>query len=600
MADLPLALDPTPLGAYVESDIIERTENRSNMPGTLLEEVVVGTEQIPYGMLNTKNPEYDFPYWEKLKAFYAGGKALSDSKRFREYFPQHKAEHASVYQERCRRSFYIPYAGEIIDHIVAALTAQPVHMTTEATGKDSWPDYYDAFEKDVSPPGGKRQSLNQLLKEQVLMALICKRAWTLVEMPRSPDEGFYSLKGQEESGQMDAYAQAVDPASVIDWEEDESGELEWAIVRCVFRKRNGIRGDRSTITEEFVYYTREDWKKYEISYRVDQPPKELQPVGMVDSGSHSFGKVPLLRLEVSDGLWAMSKLEPLAREHFNKRCALAWAETMSLLPDLYEFEGPEDMSPGSPISIHQEDEDRAVNQKRGQGYVQVRGHQDRAEFVGPSSTPFSFALDSCNSIRDEMHRVTHQMALTVDNSSAALRRSGESKSIDKAATAVVLVALGRIVREHAEDLYAAVTTGRQDTLDGVWSARGMEKFDSIQTADAIRQAVELDSLEIESPTFRKRHRFGLAKLVLGDDATPEDIEDIEDELEKNITTENLIGGGSNEMLGLGDSPEDSLDGSPGTQHIDKRIRLKNTGTSDAVTIKKDPNKRPLNAASAPR
>jgi hypothetical protein len=406
------------------------------------------------------------------------------------------------------------------------------------------PEFYEEFNKDCCPPGGKKMSFSQLLKKQILTALICGRAWTRIDLPFLLDEEtgeprrYDSQASQQQDGALDAYAVITEPESVLDWEVDESGELIWALIGVICKKRESLADDRDWITRKFLLLDRASWAKYEIRHKEKEEPKPEDQVTMVASGSHSFDRVPLLRFEVPEGLWAMEKLESLARAHFNEVNALDWAVIQSLFQELYEFEGPEVGTPGMQISEAQEDEERAWVQPRGQGFVQTRGHQDRAEFIGPDTSPFDFALKHEQSKRSEMHRVTHQMALALDNSAAALGRSADSKAHDKAATAVILQALGKIVREHAEDIYNCVSAGRgEKTLVGQWNAQGMEKFDAVHVTDALENALVVDQLEIESPTFRKRHRFAICKLTLGDDATPEDLEDIEMELEENITSE---------------------------------------------------------------
>jgi hypothetical protein len=279
------------------------------------------------------------------------------------------------------------------------------------------------------------------------------------------------------------------------------------------------------------------WERYELRHDKDIVPKERTPVPMVAAGVHTFGRVPLERFELPDGLWAMAKLEGPAREHLNKRCALSWGEIQTLLPELYEFLGPEEGGI-MPISENQENSARALSQTRGQGYVQVRGAADKAEFIGPDSAPFTHVMKSCDNVRDEMHRITHQMALSVDNSAAALGRSGDSKAQDKAATGVILTAVGILVRLHAEAILNLVSLARGDSeLIGIWSASGMEKFDGVQVSDAIKEAIDIDLLGIESPTFRRLHRFSVCRLILGDDATVDDLDSIKEELEKNIPDE---------------------------------------------------------------
>lgn len=499
---------------------------------------------IAYKYLKQRHPDYDSQYWRRLRALYAGGKKLlADKQLLREIFPPHRDEHTTVYNERLKRAFYTPYAGEIVDHIVSALCSQPVTMTTEAeVGSTNEPDeWWAEFYKDVSPMGGEKMSIRELLKESMLTAQQCQRSWVLIDLPNVlNDDGtptmFADRKAQEEAGALDAYVVPIEPESVVDWEEDETGSLEWVLIHVVDNKRDTLLSSREYITERWTYYDRAGWAQYELRREKGKTPKDTQVVPLVNEGAHTFGEVPLCRLELPDGLWTMAKLEGLAREHLNKRNGLAWGELQSLLPELYEFQGPEE-SWGTPVSAAQQDATRATRQAHGQGFVQQRGHQDKAEFIGPDTAPFTEARNSCNSLRDEMHRVTHQMALSVDNSAAALGRSADSKAQDQAATAVVLTELGKLVRAFAEEIYRIVSVARGEEFADEWQAQGMEEFDDVGINEEVERALIIDQLELESPTFRRRHRFGLMKLILGDDATADDLEQIEAELDMNIPDE---------------------------------------------------------------
>lgn len=528
---------------------IGRVENRysGSEQGTQkeAESTSAGTAGVLYKHFRERNPEYDAGYWRRLRGLYSGGKKLlADQNLLREIFPPHRDEHDKVYEERVKRAFYTPYCGEIVDHLVSALCSQPITMTTEGAvdTEDAYPEWYDDFYKDVSPAGGKEESFRDLLKSSMLTAQQTKCAWVLVDLPVSRDEfgeplQYQDRKAQEDAGALDAYAVRVEPESVIDWEEDDTGELEWALLHVVENKREGLTGSRDYVTERWTYYDRIGWYQYALRHKKGETPKDTAVVPLIDEGTHSFGRVPLVRLTLPDGLWTMAKLEGLAREHFNKRSGLAWAELQSLLPELYEYNGPEETLGGTPVSENQEDPQRATRQPRGQGFVQIRGHQDKAEFVGPDTAPFAESRQSCDSLRDEMHRVTHQMALSTDNGPAALGRSADSKAQDKAATAVVLYELGKLLRSFAEMIYQLVSIGRGESFADEWSAQGMEKFDDVQVDSEVSQALIIDQLNLESPTFRRRHRFALCKLILGDDATPEDLEDIEREFEENIIAE---------------------------------------------------------------
>lgn len=534
------ASNPVPRALYEESaDILKLSIGGTAGRST---EVATGLE---YATLRQANPCYDAKYWHRLRALYRGGKKLlGDRDLMREVFPPHRDELDDIYKERCKRAFYIPYAGEIVDHIIASLTAEPLVVSlTDAEEGEPLPDFYDKFVKDCSPPGGKEVNINQLVRKTLLDAMQVQTGWVLydLETPKTPDGmpvRFGSLRAQETSGALDVYVDTLDAESVIDWDEDSSGELIWAIVHTSECRREGIAGRRNRTTERWVYWTRDSWELYEITYDNDKKPRDTDLVRRISGGIHTHKKVPLRRLSLPDGLWVMEKLEGLAREHFNKRAGLSWAELQSLLPELYEFLAPEASSKGAIIGENQEDPGRAFSQNRGQGFVQVRGGDDTAMFVGPDSAPFTHTMESCNNVRDEMHRVTHQMKLSVDNTAASMQRSGESKAHDKAAESVVLTFLGLLAREFLKGLLQDVCLARNELeLMDQWKVKGMEKFDDVATSDAVDLGVALETVPIPSPTFQRRFKMNLARAVLGSEASPKDLEMIEEELEKNIPDE---------------------------------------------------------------
>lgn len=500
---------------------------------------------VTYALLKQSHPTYDADYWCECRALYEGGKTLlRNDVVMAKLFPRHRDELQAVYIERRLRAFYVPYAAEIIDHLVAGVTSDPINMEIGGEGKQggALPDFYQEFVEDVSPDGGAKSPLNELLADQLRTALQTCWAWTLVELPKpikSVEVGA-TLADQERAGDLRAYAVAIAPESVIDWEEDDAGDLAWAIVHVVEQRRTTLLDSRAKIVERWTYYTKDSWAIYEKERDLD---KEIQPreiIPRVDQGAHSFGRVPLVRLALPRGLWAMNKMHSIAVEHLNKRAALGWGELQSLLPELYEGHGPEVSTKGSVIGEAQQDPGRGVNQRRGQGFVQIRGADDWAKFVGPDTAPFAEARNSCDSLRDDLHRVMHQMALSAANNAAALKRSAESKEQDRASVEVVLQELGRAGRKHAEAILAMVSRGRrEEAVADEWTAKGMSEFDSIAVSDSLANALDIDMLRIESPTFRKRHRMLIARQVLEGHVKPDDLEQIEKELEENITDESV-------------------------------------------------------------
>lgn len=504
---------------------------------------------IKFGDLKERNAEWRGDFWQTCRALYAGGPTLlGDEEILKRVMPRHNAEDEKVYKERLARAFYIPYPGSIIDKIIAELTAKPVTIerapVTEqvhANGsksteedKSPLPDFYTAFFDDCSKPGGKKTSINQLAREQILTALQCGFAWTLIDLPQAPEAGYPNLKAQEDAGGLRAYACPIAPENVIDWECDDSGEFTFVLIQEVNCKRDGITANRNKVKITWRYYTPTDWAVYELEYdKKRQPagPNDRQEAKLVASNSHTFGRVPVRRLCLPQGLWAMGKLEAMARAHLNQRNALSWGQLKALFPvPILYAQAP------SPLDPTSEDAGR-TNQRFGPGNLWVLAEKDRMEYFSPDVATYQAAAEDLANLRDEMHRVLHHMALSVDNSGAALQRSADSKSIDQAAASVILKALGVLVREHLEDLYSTVVMGRQESASVMVSAKGMDAFDDTSVSQIVADALTYTSLNIPSATAMRKVFIKVVKAFLGADATPEEIEEISDELEESVSAE---------------------------------------------------------------
>lgn len=488
-------------------------------------------------------------FWARCRALYAGGpKLLENDKVLSLVMPQHGQEKPEIYIERKKRAFYIPYPGSIVDKIVSELTAKPLTFEQEDTTassddggqsgasdleeseKSQLPQYYQDLVKNCGKPGGMKVSLNQFARDQIFTALQCQTAWALVDLPKAPEMGYPNRAEQDKAGGLNAYICPIDPECVIDWEEREDGELEFVLIQDVIAKRNGIDGNRNMVTLRWRYFTETAWAVYEFTYDKSKKPNgpgDNEEIQLKEEGTHGFKRVPVRRMKLPDGLWAMGKLEAMARAHMNQRNALSWGQLKSLfpVPVLYAMTA----DPKNPVS---EDAGR-VNQVHGQGYMRVLAEKDKLEYFAPDPAPFQIAADDLSTIRDEMYRTLHSMAMSVDNSAAAVGRSADSKQVDQAAGAVILRALGTFVREHLEELLNLVATGRGDNVR--LAARGMDNFEDVTLSTLVLDATGLMTVGIPSAHFQKKFKLKLAKLGLGGDATEDDIEIIKGELDTNVT-----------------------------------------------------------------
>lgn len=507
---------------------------------------------IKFKDLKVRNDEYKEDFWKRCRALYSGGPTLLENPNvLKEVMPKHGAEEPSVYDERCKRAFYIPYPGSIVDKIVSELMGKPITFELENTTDDAadggsgersdldtqkekqLPPYYSDLVKNCSKPGGAKLSLAQFARNQMFTALQCRTAWALVDLPKAPEAGYANLEDQTKAGALDAYICPIDPECVIDWEEGEDGELEWALIQDKLAKRTGIVGNRNNITLRWRYYTKTSWAVYEFTYDITKKPCPLDTddVLLIDKGKHTFQKVPVRKLILPEGLWAMGKLEAMARAHMNQRNALSWGQLKALYPVPVLYVQKAEI--GNDVS---EDMGRA-SQTHGQGYMRVLAENDRLEYFSPDTAPYKIAMDDLAGIRDEMHRVLHHMAMSVDNSGAALQRSADSKAIDQAAASVILRALGMLLREHLEELLGMIATGRKDNY--AFCAHGMDSFDDVTLSQLVVDAVGISAVDIPSATFQKKFKLKIAKLALGADASDEDLEQIAEELEQTTTQDSF-------------------------------------------------------------
>ncbi|HUS27596.1 MAG TPA: hypothetical protein VMZ53_03785 [Kofleriaceae bacterium] len=520
--------------------------DRAPIGGGTVTVALAAPSAMTWSDFQQRHPEWRGDYWAECRALYAGGdRLLGDKAVLERLFPMHLHEVQKIYEERKKRSHYYPYAGTIIDHLLAGLGTDPLRVSfalEDDQGKRELPPaakWWERWVQDVTDTAERPSdygleddddgedddeggtTMHSFIVDVLREALQTRTAWVLADLPPldpdAPAPIIDSKLAAEQLGKADPYLCVVPAEQVIDWQTSDDGKrLEWVIVMTQEQIRPSPKERRGLVRHTYVIWDAEVSTKYQIDIDPANLPAAEHPVPVASGPTpHGFGRVPIERLVLPEGLFAMGKLHSLAREHFNKRCAMSWAEYKSLFAVLYEFLGPEDGT-GMPVPMAQMDGNRAANQIRGQGYTQVRGKDDDARFVGPDVAPFKEARESCNDAMREMHRVMFSMALSANMDSAALQRSGDSKAQDSATTAVLLDAFGQIVRRFFRRMLVLAALGRGEAPPKC-RVEGLEQFDVSGVADAISEAVELlNGVPILSPLFRELFLARLYTKVLGD------------------------------------------------------------------------------------
>lgn len=545
-----------------------------------------GEYTLTWGDFQCRHPEWRGDYWAECRALYAGGdRLLGDAKVLERLFPRHLHEDGAVYAQRKMRAHYFPYAGTIIDHLLAGLGTDPltisfVQIDDKGVAKPAQPgaDWWEQWVADVTDEAERPADygledaddadddeggcpIHHFLVEALREALQTRTVWVLADLPQpDPDAVVDSRLAAEQAGMLDPYLCIVPAEQVIDWQCDKRGRLEWVMMMTCEQIRAAPNQRRNVLLHTYTVWDSTTWRRYEIQVDPARLPNENTPYQPVDGGEHGFGRVPFERLVLPEGFYAMGKLHSLAREHFNKRCAMSWAEYKSLFKILYEFLGPEDAG-ALPVASAQMDENRATNQIRGQGYTQIRGKDDRAEYVGPDPETFTAARESCNDAMREMHRVMFSMAMSANMDSAALKRSQGSKQSDQATTEVLLDAFGMLLRKFCRRLLVLAALGRNEAAPKA-NISGLESFDVIGVDTKITEAVQLFAgVPMLSALIKELYLTKLYGDLVGD-LTQEQSETVREQIREALTAEELAAAA---LAGMGttDPNGDEPDGDEG-------------------------------------
>jgi len=449
------------------------------------------------GLLNQRHPSYDAALWCRLRDLYEGGDRLMG--RVAEYLPRRPKEPPPLWKDRQGRAVYTNYLGSIIDFFVAWLFSSPPEFTAEPDAPDWYPE---VFFRDADRGGSDFASM---LREVITDALITRTGYLLVDMPPMPMEQPRSRAEETDLGLDRAYLVQHPASAVLDWELDERGRYAWAVIHTTHRRRAGLEGQRDKLTHRWTYWDQESYRVFEAEVKLeDGVPEELRDeddAKEVRGGPHSFGEVPLVALELPAALWAANKLESQARAHLRAESGEDWA----LEQGAYEMPVLFTNTPAEDITV-------------GEGYFLRLGPEDKVEMVGHSGKAFEALRQRQVALRQEMYRVVHQMALSVDQSASQMRASGESKRWDASSTEVVLGRLGEAVIETAKRVLDLVAKGRKEQLS--WTVQGFDTFDVESLEATVGAANLVHLLDIPSPTFRREHLKRVALRAV-DDAPPD-------------------------------------------------------------------------------
>lgn len=434
--------------------------------------------------LNQTHPDYRKDELGQLEGLYCGGHEWRE--RIDVWIPRNTSEPADLCAERKKRAVYHNHAGPIVDLIAAWLFSEP--PTTEGLDEE-WLKNVDRRRTDWTP----------FWKELFTDALVYQRAYCWVNLPARPDGLQVQNRAEEEAlGLLRPYLVPLEAEEVIDWGEDDAGALAWVMIRQNFQARASVaQGRQCGIRWVYVDSTRiQVWEWLESKDKKTPDDKDIIP--LKSDIEHGIGMLPIVCLELPEGLHAMGKLHDpavaLLRASNDLDWALHRANHALMTVTTKDGIGPIKMGAGYFVALNRD-----------------KDGKDEVGYAEPSGATFTASSDRIKDLREELYRVVQAMALAVSPNAQA--QSGESKARDWQAMEVILSAYAGLVLEAmlgAGQIVAKILKTSDPTVSGLdgWQQEDLETL--------LTQITTVIGLEIPSPTLKRELQKRVARRLLAD------------------------------------------------------------------------------------
>ena len=463
--------------------------------------------------LNATHAEYaaNVDAWVDIDLLYRGGHQIR--RQASKFLVRRPKELHDVFSARLERFTYQNCIGTGLGWYEAALFEKPPEVDTRPeAGGEGEPakeiaDFYEQFLGNCDRAGTKFKDF--WIKVFRGLALF-RCAYVLTDLPL-PEQPPVNLKQQKDLGLLNPYLVYYSPANVLNWETDRYGNLEWVVVYTK-NENTGFLGAGAVI-ERWYYFNLEQYAVYErLGKAGEKAPKEIATLQA--SGLHALakvGRVPLRRIEVSDGLWIGNRALPQAIEHVNADNQLGFALMMAAL--------------AMPVIITDDDLTQPTISEV--GYFKLTKGSD-FKWTEPAGTSFAHLQARIGSLREEIYRQMYLQAQGRSTEAAPAVQSGFSKEVDMRPAANVLSAYGDRLLSGMALVLEDVAAVRGDNVE--FEVRGFH-FSTDGGPEEIRNDQSVKDFGVQSDTFHKELQKRVVRRHLPDAEAPT-IDAIMDEIDK--------------------------------------------------------------------
>ena len=457
-----------------------------------------GLIRLPTDQLNKKHPDWTKRerFWNDIDLLYEGGDQLrQNASRF---LLRKAKELPEVYSARLEKFTYQNILGSGVDYYSAAMFQTEPEIDAREIMDDGTREhtqlegeekiFWDGFRTNCDR---KQTTLTDFQRDVLRHLLLYRCSWILIDLPRA-DTRPLTLAEQQAGGMLDPYIVGYEPRDVINWCVDDQGELEWAVVHTKQSKQQ-FRGEPVEV-ERWYYFDRTNFEVWEATAQgnsstlsIETNSQQKRMATQVASGQHALAeceKVPLIRVEVTEGMWLANRVFPQVLTHLNQENAYDWALWQSNLC--------------MPVIIGGVKAPPTLSEA---GFIQLPENCQIA-WTEPPGASFERSEARVMMLREEIYRQFYLMASGRSSEATPAMQSGYSKEMDMVPATHIQNYFGDKIRVTMEKVLNLVAKIRDEPYE--FDVRGFTFLEK-PTIEEMQIAQLFSSLQIPSDTAEKEN-----------------------------------------------------------------------------------------------
>ncbi len=442
-------------------------------------------------LIKRRHPEYKELelHWEFLEETYEGGRDWFTKNIFR-YIKEGNQEYA----DRLERCYRFNHTREVVDLINKYLFKQNIVRNEEDA-----PDSVVAFWKKSTRNG---LDINNFARQISKKTSIYGRVGIVVDSTR-PSTKIIS-RADEKSAGLETYAYIVTPQNMLDYSFDDSGELQWILIREY--ERDDKDPFKSSGDQSFRYrlWTKTEWKLYK-----EVKNKRLVKIELVDSGKHDLGVVPVILADniISDELYeSQSMIDDIA--YLDR----AVANYLSNLDAIVQDQTYSQLAmPAQNVLPGEDNYTKLVEMGTKRVFLYDGESGGEPHFLSPDIKQANLIVDVVNKIIAEIYhtvglageRTKQDNAVGIDNS------SGVAKAYDFERVNALLAAKADSLEAIENKIVGLVALwrGQENAVDGKKFVSYPDNFDTRSLRDEFDIATKL--MLVEAPETVRQEQMSM-------------------------------------------------------------------------------------------